>query len=456
MRKLRKIYALYVPISLILFHILYLKGALPYTFINIVFLLIAPATFFWHKGFSYLFAALSWFILYPVFISAYKIDLINAFLPLLIFNGLMVGFIMHKNIIEKDREAGDLKLQKKEDNKKTILEEFEKVAGFENGIKLKELAIVNLYEITKKMSEGLRLDDVFKVFSAFLKDNFVFQRCNLLILNMEGPDKRLDRIYSVWKEDEVKSTGPITDYDELIKQILIKPKEIYISKNEGTFTAMPLFLSEKNVVGILAVESLAREDLERFAILSMQFALEMKKVLLYETVERLAITDSLTGLYVRRYFFERLHEEAQRSKRYKFSFALLMIDIDDFKRCNDAYGHLVGDVILRDIAHIMKTNVREIDIASRYGGEEFIILLPETETEGAKLAAERLRKKIEENIFMAYDEKLKVTISTGISLYPKDTADAKELIEEADMALYAAKRSGKNIVCEYKKEYNEG
>lgn len=453
MLKLRSIYVVCIPIGLALFHILYSKGAIPYTFINVVFLLTAPAAFFYHKGFPYLLASLSWFALYPIFVLIYKIDLLNAFLPIFIFNGLLIGFMTYKNMIEKDQKTRDSKLLEREGNKKTILEEFYKTAGFENGIKLKELAIVNLYEITKKMSEGLRLDDVFKVFSAFLKDNFIFRRCDLLILNPEGSDKRLGKTYSVWKEDGAKGAGSITNYDELIKQVLINPKEIYIQKFGESFAAMPL-LSERKVVGILAVENLAREDLERFAIVSMQFALEIKKVLLYETVETLAITDSLTGLYVRRYFSERLYEEAQRSKRYKFSFSLLMIDIDDFKRCNDTYGHLVGDVILRDIAHIMKTNVREIDIVSRYGGEEFVILLPETGAEGAKLTAERLRKKTEENVFKAYDEKLKITISTGISVYPEDTAGASELIEKADMALYAAKRSGKNIVCGYKKEYN--
>ena len=191
--------------------------------------------------------------------------------------------------------------------------------------------------------------------------------------------------------------------------------------------------------------------MEKFLILSSQFALEIKKVLLYETVEKLAITDSLTGLYVRRYFSERLEEELHRSKRHKFKFAFLMIDIDDFKLCNDTYGHLVGDVVLKEMSRIIKEHLRAIDVVSRYGGEEFAVLLPETGPDGAILVAERLRKKIEENVFTAYDEKLKVTISTGVSIYPQDATEEKGLIEKADTALYTAKRSGKNIVCEYKK-----
>jgi diguanylate cyclase (GGDEF)-like protein len=190
---------------------------------------------------------------------------------------------------------------------------------------------------------------------------------------------------------------------------------------------------------------------ERLVILSMQFALELKKVLLYEMVERMAITDSLTGLYVRRHFYERMNEEMKRSKRYQLNFAFLMLDIDDFKHCNDTYGHLVGDVVLKDIARVIKENVREIDVVARYGGEEISLVLPETGEESARVVAERLRKKIEEHVFKAYDEKLKLTVSAGIAIYPKDSTDARTLIDRADEALYVAKKSGKNVVYVYKK-----
>jgi len=205
---------------------------------------------------------------------------------------------------------------------------------------------------------------------------------------------------------------------------------------------------------LLMVENLPRAELETFTILSMELALEIKKVLLYEIVERLAITDSLTDLYVRRYFIERVGEELQRSRRYKFNLAFLMADIDNFKRCNDRYGHLVGDMILKKISAIIKESVREIDLVARYGGEEFAIMLPETSAEQAGVAAERIRKKIEDNALKAYDEKLQITVSIGMSVYPEDSQDVNELIEKADLALYAAKKSGKNIVCKYKREYN--
>ena len=200
----------------------------------------------------------------------------------------------------------------------------------------------------------------------------------------------------------------------------------------------------------MIIYNLSKADFDRFLIVAMQLALEMKKVLLYETVEMLAITDGLTGLYARRYFFERFNEELSRSKRQDLKFSFLMIDIDDFKNCNDTYGHLVGDLVLKDVARIIKENVREIDLAARYGGEEFSLILPETDSKRAMLVADRIRKRIEENIFSAYEEKLKITVSIGLAVYPEDSQEALDLVEMADKALYVAKSSGKNIVCEYK------
>ena len=148
---------------------------------------------------------------------------------------------------------------------------------------------------------------------------------------------------------------------------------------------------------------------------------------------------------------ERLEEEMKRSKRYGFNFAFLMVDIDNFKKCNDTCGHLVGDVVLRDVGRIIKEHVREIDLVGRFGGEEFSLVLPETGRDGALMAAERLRKNVELNVFKAYDEKLKLTVSVGVAIYPQDSDNTKDLVDKADEAMYDAKKSGKNIVRECKR-----
>ena len=148
-----------------------------------------------------------------------------------------------------------------------------------------------------------------------------------------------------------------------------------------------------------------------------QLALEAKKVSLYERVQTLAITDGLTNIYVRRHFLERLNEEVARSRRHHLKLSVLMIDIDHFKQCNDTYGHLVGDIILRDIVRIMKEQVRQIDLVGRYGGEEFVIALPDTNKASAGGIAERLRQSIEKHEFKAYDETITTTVSIGLATY---------------------------------------
>lgn len=344
--------------------------------------------------------------------------------------------------------------------------ELSRLIAEEDRIKEQELSLVNVYEITRKMSGSLTFDGIFNVFSSFLNDNFDFSTCDLLVLDHDGPEPRLGRRYKIFKErSSAGAQDKAPDYQKLIGLLLRDPRPICIVRDEDakvfmdlglnndmakTFVGIPL-LSEKKVVAVLTFENVAKVDFEKFMLLSMQFALEIKKVLLYETVERLSITDSLTGVYIRRYFFERLEEEMERSRTYNLTFSFLMIDIDDFKKCNDTYGHLVGDVVLKDAARLMKENVREIDLVARYGGEEFAIVLPETGTEGAIQAAERIRKTIETHLFKAYDEKLNVTISAGVAVYPNDAETVAELVEKADEALYRAKRSGKNVVCIYEK-----
>lgn len=390
----------------------------------------------------------------------------SAFIPPAVAAIMLIACIIeHRRSASAARLDGERSLEDQDDKRARSSKELARLAAEEDRIKDQELSLVNVYEITKKMSGSLTFDGIFSVFSSFLNDNFIFSTCDLLVLNHDGLEKRLDRRYRVFK-DHTSADAPertVVDYQKLIGLLLQDLEPICISRAQDakifaelgiqndtveTFVGIPL-LSEKKVVAILAFENVPKPDFEKFILLSMQFALEIKKVLLYETVERLSVTDSLTGVYVRRYFFERFNEELQRSKSYKLTFAFLMIDIDDFKICNDTYGHLVGDIVLKEAARLLKENVREIDLVARYGGEEFAIVLPETGPEGVKLAAERIRKRIAEHVFKAYDEKLKMTISVGVAIYPDDADQAAELVERADEALYKAKRSGKNVVCIY-------
>jgi len=163
----------------------------------------------------------------------------------------------------------------------------------------------------------------------------------------------------------------------------------------------------------------------------------------------MSITDSLTGLYNRRYFFQRLLEEIKRSERYHHPMSLIMADIDYFKRINDSCGHPCGDTILREFSEILKNSGRAVDVAARYGGEEFVLILPETSSDEAKILAERLRLRIAEHPFPGSggEFELMLTASLGLASYPTEAATPEELIEKADSALYRAKQQGRNRVC---------
>jgi diguanylate cyclase (GGDEF)-like protein len=156
----------------------------------------------------------------------------------------------------------------------------------------------------------------------------------------------------------------------------------------------------------------------------------------------LAITDELTGLHTRRHFDFCLERKLKQSQIDEDSFALLMFDIDGFKAINDTYGHVAGDTVLRGIGALLMESIRDIDVAFRYGGEEFAVLLPSTEASGALLAAERIRAAIEKASFE--DPRIRVTVSIGISSWPEHPTSGVDLVQAADGALYKAKNSGKN------------
>ena len=156
-----------------------------------------------------------------------------------------------------------------------------------------------------------------------------------------------------------------------------------------------------------------------------------------ENFERLAVTDPVTGLYNHRHFQNHLTIEVERAKRHGRILSLIMIDIDLFKNFNDAKGHPEGNRLLQSVGQILKDSVRNIDVVFRYAGDEFAILLPDTDKAHAKEVAERVRLKTEQQLKDA-------TLSLGIASFPADATNFEDLVEKADQALYLAKRSGKN------------
>lgn len=187
------------------------------------------------------------------------------------------------------------------------------------------------------------------------------------------------------------------------------------------------------------------EEAELFRIFALQGSVALKNVLLFEEVKGLAIRDGLTGLYNYRHFREMLAHQVKMSRRYDWPLSLLFLDLDNFKEINDTYGHPEGDVVLKTVARFLQTHLRQADILCRYGGEEFVALLPQTSAVRARLLAERLRLGLAQTPIPLSDREIYITVSIGLSeLVPGMTGES--LVKAADAALLRAKQSGKNCV----------
>lgn len=304
--------------------------------------------------------------------------------------------------------------------------------------------IVELYKVTRDMSAALGFEEICNIFCQKLVEHFKFKRCRLVLIDEAvGPLKVKEVFELKYKQAQVRRVDAEAADAQILKSALRAQKVAYIK--EESKALIPLFEDSK-FVGVLAVEDLPHEVLENFSILASQFSLEFKRVRLYQRIQELAITDGLTGLFVRRYFLERLQEEIERSARHNLHLGFLMIDIDHFKRCNDNFGHLTGDAVLKDVASAIKANVREIDLVGRFGGEEFSVLLPDTDKVGASGVAERIRVSIDGQKFSAYDETIKIEVSIGAASFPEDSIKVQGLIDRSDQALYRAKEEGRNRV----------
>ena len=160
----------------------------------------------------------------------------------------------------------------------------------------------------------------------------------------------------------------------------------------------------------------------------------------------MAITDPLTGLYNPRGLSELGRREIDRARRFNRPLSAIFLDLDDFKEVNDTYGHVNGDQVLISLANACRQNIREVDIIGRMGGDEFVVLLPETELKSACQVAERLRRFTEQMRITTEIAQIQVTASLGVGLYTEEMKDLATLIDQADMAMYAAKQAGKNRV----------
>jgi len=323
-------------------------------------------------------------------------------------------------------------------------------------------SIIKGKELVEKAISALLYFDYGKMFEADVLEVFKrkLQRNSILSLLKELALKEifLSEILKV-TFSHLSSIFPLED----IVVAISADESVYVfSKENGFFpkTVRNFNLKEKNCVvfvngktkiAFILSDEISREDKEFLKeVANIFFFIARREEWLISLKERekhlrfRAYRDVLTGLYRREFLEELVQQEFYRSKRYGYHFSVLMIDIDNFKQINDKYGHLFGDKVLRTVAGIIRKNLRKSDIAVRYGGEEFLVVLPHTDLRRAAVVAERIRKAIEETKI----DKVQVTVSIGVA----DNSlveNFKDLIQKADSALYKAKRTGKNkvVIC---------
>jgi len=253
-----------------------------------------------------------------------------------------------------------------------------------------------------------------------------------------------------------KGTDDVSRFSIQVEKRRLRPNHMMVDPKATlkSYLTLPLAV-EGEIIGCISINSdqpnaFDAQDLQFFSVIGYQMAATLKHFQRFSSIKSIAIYDTLTNLYNRRYFEDRIRGEAQKAFYSGSSLSLVMVDIDYFKKVNDTFGHTEGDRILYEIASLLKTSVRKKDTVARYGGEEFILILPEAGLEEATMIAERIRRLVESTPFEIGQVRMNLTVSLGISNFPSHRARSKEeLVKMADLALYDAKRGGRNRVCIY-------
>ncbi len=319
------------------------------------------------------------------------------------------------------------------------------------GIDRRELEV--LFQISRIIQLTEDPEETFKALLGTIKDAIPYENATLFLMSKSEGELTnaltvgsvVDLIPDVKFDHGLGFSGWIAKEK---KPVLIK--DLRANRRSGapemaSFLSVPLIVQQE-VIGVINLShskpnSFDEDDLRLLSLISCQAASAIHKHLLYKEMETLAITDSLTPVFNRRHFQERLAGEAARARRYGQDFSIVLIDIDNFKRFNDTCGHSVGDAILREFAALLLRCARESDVVARYGGDEFILLLPCTPRDRAMAAAQRIKAVIENCTF---PRRKKLTVSMGVASFPQDAEDGAETVSRADEALYAAKRLGRN------------
>lgn len=322
-----------------------------------------------------------------------------------------------------------------------------------------------IYEIGQEVNSIVDLDKLYANIVDTLKKYLRIHECAILVFDERREELHIKAAFGFPDPETILRTvfrcgegitGLVADTG---KKIYIKDtsrEERFLSYKgerpleESSFLSVPL-LAKGDVLGVVnfarrGVSSFSYQDVKMMSLVAGQVALAIANARLYTRTRELSVRDDLTGINNRRHFQQMLQMEWKRAVRFGRQLSIIMIDVDHFKAYNDSFGHLQGDEVLKQIGSLLKKNLREVDTVARFGGEEFVLLLPDTDKRGALIVAEKVRTVIEEHIFPAAQGKKtrQVTISAGVAAYPDDVSEMDDLIDCADIALYRAKENGRN------------
>ncbi len=335
----------------------------------------------------------------------------------------------------------------------------------------------SIVDILHEVTDSLKPDEIYHILSRRVARALGISKCSIILARpgdlygtvvaaFENPMLRnlrvdLGRYPEIVKALETDRTVIVSDVrsDPLFEHVRAAWAEDGVDVGTQSVVALPFRMKEQQS-GVLYLRSvdgertLTAEDAE-FADSVIQAAISaLEKAHDFATVvsdrerfEQLAATDALTGCLNRRALIDALERELDRARRYSLVLTILMVDLDHFKQINDTLGHLVGDVVLRQLGDLLRHEVRSVDAVARYGGEEFVIVLPETAVHGAMVFAERMRQRISQYPFGDAQVPVRVTVSIGLASYPDPKVTNPEtFLATADTALYRAKADGRNLV----------
>ena len=402
------------------------------------------------------------FYLYASFYSTF-------FFVYLIFASLFVIGVLLYFYVLFFKKTIHIKLNQQEYLERINLLEadFDKENLFVNSLEKKIESYIQLKDLTEKLNRQFSLKDSCQTLS--LEVNRIFpQKDVVVILYLFDQSGDLGIVTSKKNQRETnikKKKGDMCDkwVVKTLKPLLIEDvkkdfrfdSEVVmqdVSRPVRSLMSVPL-LSGKKAIGILRVDSpqsdeFAIGDVRLLMTIGHLGAIALDNAQVYEKIEDLAVRDGLTGLFLRRYLMSRLRQELTRKLRRKKDLSFMMVDIDEFKKYNDRFGHAAGDIVLKTIGMIL-ADLFDVpgNLVCRYGGEEFAILLPDCPKDLALKLAKNLCKQIEMQTIILRRKKTEVTVSVGVASFPGDAQLKDELIQKADLALYEAKRKGRNRVC---------